>query len=105
MIVPEYQDIHDGSGPAPSPSGVSAGRQRRSEPPILGPREREVLLAWFRLDSKEAAAQALFVSVNTVKKHIERARAKYEAAGRPAHTQALLLIRAIQDGWLDIEEW
>jgi DNA-binding CsgD family transcriptional regulator len=62
-------------------------------------------LAWFRLDSKEAAAQALFVSVNTVKKHIERARAKYEAAGRPAHTQALLLIRAIQDGWLDIEEW
>jgi len=100
LIVPEYQDIQGGSGSAPTPSRVS-----RSEPPVLGAREREVLLAWFRLDSKEAAANALFVSVNTVKKHIERARAKYEAAGRPAPTQASLLIRAIQDGWLDIEEW
>ena len=105
MGVQEHRDIEHGSGPAPLPSGVTAGCQRPSEPDILGAREREVLLAWFRLDSKESAARALFVSVNTVKKHIERARAKYEAAGRPAHTQALLLIRAIQDGWLDIDEW
>jgi len=73
--------------------------------PVLGQREKEVLRAWFCCDSKEAAARELFVSVNTVKKHIERVRAKYAAAGRPAPTQALLLIRAIQDGWMDVQPW
>ncbi|WP_263998901.1 hypothetical protein [Mycolicibacterium vanbaalenii] len=40
-----------------------------------------------------------------MKTHIERVRDKYEAVGRPAPTQALLLIRAIQDGWIDITYW
>lgn len=73
--------------------------------PTIGLREQEVLRAWFLCESKEAAARELFVSVNTVKKHIERVRAKYAAVGRPAPTQALLLIRAIQDGWIDVRLW
>lgn len=73
--------------------------------PVLGRRERAVLIAWFRCETKSAAAQDLFVTVNTVKKHIERVREKYAAVGRPAPTQALLLIRAIQDGWIDIDIW
>ncbi len=70
--------------------------------PVLGGREREVLVAWFLCETKSVAASELFVSVNTVKKHIERAREKYAAAGRPAPTQALLLIRGLQDGWIDL---
>lgn len=76
-----------------------------ADAPVLGRREIEVLRAWFRCDTKAAAARELFVTVNTVKTHIERAREKYAAAGRPAPTQALLVIRAIQDGWIDTEEW
>lgn len=91
-----------GSGYVPSDPVSAPAEVLR---PVLGRREKEVLLAWFRCDSKEAAARELFVSVNTVKKHIERVRAKYAAAGRPAPTQALLLIRAIQDGWMDLETW
>lgn len=80
-------------------------RGRVTVHPAIGKREREILLAWFRHETKSEAARVMFVSVNTVKKHIERVRAKYADAGRPAPTQALLVIRAIEDGWLDIDSW
>ncbi|MCV7128346.1 LuxR family transcriptional regulator [Mycolicibacterium vanbaalenii PYR-1] len=80
-------------------------RSSASIRPVIGIREREVLFAWFRCGTKAAAARELFVTINTVKTHIERVRDKYEAVGRPAPTQALLLIRAIQDGWIDITYW
>lgn len=80
-----------------------AESERITVRPALGQREKEVLLTWFRCETKAGAARELFVTVNTVKKHIERVREKYNAAGRPAPTQALLLIRALQDGWFDID--
>lgn len=90
-----------------SAAGVAgdSGAPRGPVRPVLGQREMEVLRAWFRCDSKETAARELFVSVNTVKTHIERVRAKYADVGRPAPTQALLLVRAIQDGWVEVETW
>jgi DNA-binding CsgD family transcriptional regulator len=59
-----------------------------------------VLIAWLRTDSKVAVAQALFISLSTVRTHIQRIREKYEAVGRPASTKAALTARAIQDGFI-----
>ncbi|MFE3193826.1 response regulator transcription factor [Nocardia sp. NPDC059240] len=73
--------------------------------PALSPREIEVLLTWLRCDSKEAAAQELYLSVATVSTHIARIRAKYVAAGRGAATKAALFARAVQDQILDLDEW
>jgi len=72
--------------------------------PKLGMRERETLRAWLRFDSKQRVAQELFVSANTVKKHVERIRAKYAAVGRPANTKTALLIRAIEDGLIRLDD-
>ncbi|WP_370500188.1 LuxR C-terminal-related transcriptional regulator [Mycolicibacterium sp. jd] len=74
-----------------------------SQGPLLTEREREVLVEWLRTDSKAAAAKRLFISRATVSTHIGRIRRKYTEAGRPAPTKALLTIRAIQDGILEID--
>lgn len=73
--------------------------------PSLSRREVEVLLAWLAAESKEGAAEQLFISVSTVSTHISRIRAKYTSLGRPAPTKAHLLARAVQDGYTTIAEW
>lgn len=66
----------------------------------LTEREKEVLTAWFQTENKELVAKRLFISPATVRTHLQRARAKYAAVGRPASTKSALLARAIEDGLL-----
>lgn len=82
----------------PPPSGSTPRK------PVLGAREREVLLTWLLQDTKEHTARTLYITPNTVRTHVERVRAKYAAIGRPAATKTELLIRAIQDGLLPMDE-
>lgn len=72
--------------------------------PCLSRRERQVLLEWFKTESKEAVAKNLFIEPSTVRTHLQRVRAKYAAVGRPAPTKAALIARAAQDGILNIDE-
>ena len=72
--------------------------------PRLSQREREVLVAWFETENKEAVANQLFIEPSTVATHLQRVRAKYAAVGRPAPTKAALVARAIQDGILGVDE-
>ena len=72
--------------------------------PGLSTREREVLIAWFQTENKEFVAKRLFIEPSTVRTHLQRARAKYAAVGRPAPTKAALIARAVQDGILSIED-
>jgi DNA-binding NarL/FixJ family response regulator len=72
--------------------------------PQLAPREKEVLLAWFRTDSKDDVARRLSIAPATVRTHLERVRAKYAAAGRSAPTKAALVARAIQDGIISADD-
>jgi hypothetical protein len=44
------------------------------------------------------------VSVTTVKTYIERARAKFAAAGRPCRSNYALLARCVEDGLIRPEE-
>jgi len=68
----------------------------------LSEREKEVLVAWFQTESKELVGERLFIAPTTVRTHLQRARAKYAAAGRPARTKSALLARAIEDGILSL---
>lgn len=72
--------------------------------PNLSEREIEVLREWFLSDSKSLVAQHLYISIGTVNTHISRIRGKYVLAERPASTKCELLVRAIQDRIIDIDE-
>lgn len=87
----------------PSMAGAMAD-DRQPRRPRLSPREMEVLLHWFRTESKELVGAALFITPATVNTHLARIRAKYAAAGRPATTKAALIARALQDGIVTLEE-
>ena len=73
--------------------------------PDLSAREGEVLLTWLASDSKEQAAEALFISASTVSTHLARIRAKYTAVGRTAPTKTHLFARALQDGYTSLDRW
>ncbi|WP_433665099.1 response regulator transcription factor [Nocardia sp. CA-128927] len=72
--------------------------------PHLSAREREVLIAWVKCDSKTQVGKQLYLSIGTVNTHITRIRGKYAAAGRAANTKAALVARALQDGLLVLDE-
>ncbi|MBY6350437.1 helix-turn-helix transcriptional regulator [Rhodococcoides corynebacterioides] len=72
--------------------------------PALSAREVEVLLAWIVRDSKDDVARSLYISPATVGTHIARVRDKYEAVGRSAKSKAALVARALQDGYITLDE-
>jgi len=72
--------------------------------PNLARREKEVLIAWFRTESKDLVARQLEIAPTTVRTHLQRVRAKYAAVGRPATTKAALIARAIQDGIINVDD-
>ena len=103
-LVPAIHAIAAGATyTGPMLSGVLAG-DRRPGRPVLSEREREVLIAWFECESKSLVAKRLHLSVKTVDTYIERVRMKYADTGRPATSKSALMIRALQDGIVDITE-
>ncbi len=72
--------------------------------PELSSREVEVLVAWLVSDSKREVTERLFLADSTVSTYIQRVRAKYEAVGRPARTKVRLLLRALEDGHLRLDD-
>ncbi|MBM7231885.1 MULTISPECIES: LuxR C-terminal-related transcriptional regulator [Dietzia] len=72
--------------------------------PELSEREVEVLVAWLASDSKREVTARLFLADSTVSTYIQRVRSKYEAVGRPARTKVRLLLRAVEDGYVRLED-
>ena len=70
----------------------------------LSDREKEVLVAWFQTESKDLVGKRLFIAPTTVRTHLQRPRANYAAAGRPAPTKSALLARAVEDGILSLKD-
>lgn len=75
------------------------------ERPSLGRREKEILIAWLRRESKTAAARDMYVTSATVNTHVQRVREKYRALGRPAPTKVDLLIRLLEDGMVTLNDF
>ncbi len=72
--------------------------------PRLTARERDVLLAWLRSESKRTVAALCHLSPRTVEGYIDRIRLRYAEVGRPAPTKASLVARALQDGLIGLDE-
>ena len=72
--------------------------------PALSAREVEVLLAWIARDSKAEVCRDLHIALGTMNTHLTRIREKYDRAGRSAPTKAALMARALQDGYLSIDD-
>ncbi|WP_018682907.1 DNA-binding response regulator [Actinokineospora enzanensis] len=72
--------------------------------PRLSPREKEILLAWFRSSSKAMVARQKGLRESSVNSFIERARIKYAEVGRDAPTKADLVKRALEDGLISLED-
>lgn len=70
----------------------------------LSARELQILVTWLKTDSKTAVGQELFLAPSTVGTYLQRIREKYAHAGRPARTKAALAARAIQDGYIRLDE-
>lgn len=87
----------------PTAAGAMADDPRRRRP-RLSPRELEVLLSWFRTESKDLVAASLHITRATVNTHLARIRTKYAEVGRPAPTKAALIARALQDGIVTMDD-
>lgn len=72
--------------------------------PDLSNREVEVLIAWLASDSKREVTERLFLADSTVSTYIQRVRSKYDAVGRPARTKVRLLLRAVEDGYIRLDD-
>jgi two-component system, NarL family, nitrate/nitrite response regulator NarL len=88
-----------GDRPCPRPPGPPP-----VERPRLTARERDVLLAWLRCESKRTVAARCHLSPRTVEGYIDRVRLRYAEVGRPAPTKASLVARALQDGLIALDE-
>ena len=100
--------IHLPSPAGPARPGRGSPRPGPGSPtprrPDLSEREIEVLLTWLLADTKREVAERLFIADSTVNTYIQRVRGKYEAVGRPARTKVRLLIRALEDGLLGVDD-
>lgn len=103
-LVAAIQAAHE-DRPYVSPSlAGSMGVDRNPDRPKLTVREREVLLEWFKCESKQLVADRLALSPRTVASYLDRIRIRYASTGRPASTKATLVARAIQDGLIHPDE-
>src|SRR5690606_24994965 len=94
---------HDRPYIAPALAGAFAA-DTKSHRPQLSAREQEVLIEWFQCESKQLVAKRIGITTNTVGTYLDRVRLKYANVGRPAPTKAALVVRAIQDGIITLEE-
>jgi DNA-binding CsgD family transcriptional regulator len=75
------------------PAGPSVRR------PTLSARQRDVLVACAAGNElMPVVARSLGMDQETLKTHLRRIRAKYQAVGRPAPTRRDLYVRAVEDG-------
>lgn len=68
----------------------------------LSGREREVLMAWLRTESKDEVGRLLHIAPATVRTHLQRIRVKYAQTGRPASTKSALFVLAVEDGLIGL---
>lgn len=103
LVAAIHAAVSDAPYVGPTMAGAMAG-DKGNDRPTLSSREQEVLLQWFRTESKSLVGTALHLTMSTVNTHLGRVRTKYAAVGRPAPTKAALVARAVQDGLISIDE-
>ena len=106
--LPHVQARVAAPGAARTPLGPGQTHGPRPAPgyavPGLTERETAVLKVWLDCDSKLEVAARLDIALGTVNTYLTRIRNKYSRVDRAAPTKAALVVRALQDGIVALDD-
>ncbi|MEU9254946.1 response regulator transcription factor [Streptomyces sp. NPDC048270] len=99
-LVAAIQDVAAGRGAHSAELAFACAHDTAPDRPRLSPRERQVLLDYASGMTLKSAARRAGITVHTAKDYLDRVKAKYRQAGRPAYTK-LDLARRVREDSLD----
>lgn len=97
-LVEAIRDVAAGRGADSPELAFACAHDERADRPRLSPRERQVLVDYASGMTLKATARRAGITVHTAKDYLDRVKAKYRQAGRPASTKIDLARRAREDG-------
>lgn len=97
-LVAAIGDVAAGRGADSPELAFACAHDERADRPRLSPRERQVLVDYASGMTLKATARRAGITVHTAKDYLDRVKAKYRQAGRPACTKIELARRAREDG-------
>ncbi|MEU6930948.1 response regulator transcription factor [Streptomyces sp. NPDC046385] len=96
-LVAAIQDVVAGHGTHSPELAFACAHDTSPERPRLSPRERQILLDYASGMTLKSAARRAGITVHTAKDYLDRVKAKYQQAGRPAYTKIDLAVRVRED--------
>lgn len=99
-LVAAIEDIAAGRGAHSPELAFACAHDDSPARPRLSPRERQILLDYASGMTLKSAARRAGITVHTAKDYLDRVKAKYRQAGRPAYTK-IDLARLVREDSLD----
>lgn len=99
-LVAAIQDVAEGRGAQSPELAFACAHDDSPTRPQLSPRERQVLLDYASGMTLKSAARRAGITVHTAKDYLNRVKAKYRQAGRPAYTK-IDLARLVREDSID----
>ncbi|MEV6329057.1 response regulator transcription factor [Streptomyces sp. NPDC051909] len=99
-LVAAVKDIVAGHGSHSPELAFACAHDSSPTRPSLSPRERQILLDYASGMTLKSAARRAGITVYTAKDYLDRVKAKYRQAGRPAYTK-IDLARRVREDCLD----
>ncbi|WP_308120575.1 response regulator transcription factor [Streptomyces bambusae] len=96
-LVAAVKDLAAGRGAHSTELAFACAYDNSPDRPRLSPREREILLDYASGLTLKSAARRAGITVHTAKDYLDRVKAKYQQAGRPAYTKVDLARRVRED--------
>ncbi|MCA1272709.1 response regulator transcription factor [Streptomyces sp. 7G] len=99
-LVAAIEDVAAGRGAHSPELAFACAHDDSPARPRLSPRERQILLDYASGMTLKSAARRDGITVHTAKDYLDRVKAKYRQAGRPAYTK-IDLARLVREDSLD----
>ena len=96
-LVAAVEDVAAGRSVHSPELAFACAHDESPDRPRLSPRERQVLLDYASGMTLKSTARRAGITVHTAKDYLDRVKAKYREAGRPAYTKIDLAVRVRED--------
>ncbi|MFC8510453.1 response regulator [Streptomyces sp. NPDC057411] len=96
-LVAAIKDVVAGHGAHSPELAFACAHDNSPSRPRLSPRERQILVDYASGMTLKSAARRAGITVHTAKDYLDRVKAKYQQAGRPAYTKIDLAVRVRED--------
>ncbi|MFI8823360.1 response regulator [Streptomyces sp. NPDC053431] len=96
-LVAAVKDVAAGLGAHSPELAFACAHDSGPAAPRLSPRERQILLDYASGLTLKSTARRAGITVHTAKDYLDRVKAKYRQAGRPAYTKIDLAVRVRED--------